>query len=253
MAGDNRYQRLHVDDDLGDGAAIVLDAGQTHYLKDVMRQQAGDSVHLFNGRDGEWRARIEGHGKRGTTATVERRVRTQESEPDLWLVFAPVKGGRVENMVEKATELGVSRLLPVVTQRTVVTRINQRRLRVRTIEAAEQCGRLTVPVISALQPLVDVVRDWPDGRRLLWCDESGGGDPIAAALAAAGPGPWAVMTGPEGGYASSELDALRKLPFVTAVSLGGRILRADTAAIAALACLQAVAGDWRQTSPSFVS
>jgi 16S rRNA (uracil1498-N3)-methyltransferase len=246
---DARRIRIYVEHGLGPGLTFPLSDSQAHYLRDVMRCAGGESVRLFNGRDGEWRARLRGVGKRGAAAEVEERIREQSASPDLWLLFAPVKGGRVEDIVEKATELGVARLRPVVTARTVVPKVNTRRLRARAVEAAEQCGRLDVPTIDEAEPLETVLRDWPTRRRLVWCDESGGGAPIATALRATGAAAWAVMTGPEGGYAPAELDALRGLPFVTPVSLGGRILRADTAAIAALACLQAVAGDWGAVPP----
>ena len=249
MTVDPRPVRLFVAGDLAAGTAVALSADQGHYLRNVMRRGAGDPIHLFNGRDGEWRATLAEIGKRDAAAIAEERVREQQPESDLWLVFALIKRKRVEDIVEKATELGVARLLPAITRRTVVPRINTDRLYARAVEAAEQCGRLTVPDIDEARSLEALLADWPADRRLLWCDESGGGAPIAHALAGladgTGSGPWAVMTGPEGGYAPEELDAVRKLPFVTAVGLGRRVLRADTAAIAALACVQATIGDWR--------
>jgi 16S rRNA (uracil1498-N3)-methyltransferase len=245
LIADRRPVRLFVADDLAAGASVALDADQAHYLRNVMRRCVGDPVYLFNGRDGEWRSTLAEIGKRRALATAGERVRGQPPASGPWLVFAPVKGGRVEDIVEKATELGAARILPAITERTVVPRVNVGRLQARAVEAAEQCDRLDVPDIAEARPLDAVLADWPAGRRLMWCDESGGGAPIADALAGAEKGPWAVMTGPEGGYAPAELDAVRKLPFVTAVGLGERILRADTAAVAALACLQAIAGDWR--------
>ncbi|HEX9836481.1 MAG TPA: 16S rRNA (uracil(1498)-N(3))-methyltransferase, partial [Alphaproteobacteria bacterium] len=172
----------------------------------------------------------------------------QLASPDLWLVFAPVKRARIDFVAAKATELGVSALRPVLTRHTAVERVNVERLRANAIEAAEQCDRLDVPEVAAPVALDALIEDWPAGRRLMLCDESGAAPPVAAALApfaAAPAAPWAVLTGPEGGFAGSELDALKKREFVTAVSLGPRTLRADTAALAALSCWQALVGDWR--------
>lgn len=239
--------RLFVDAPIAAGAAFRVAAAQAHYLRDVMRLAAGDRVLIFNGRDGEWRARIETLAKgRGTLAAVERR-RPQRAEPDLWLAFAPLKRAPIDALARAATELGVSRLIPVVTRHTVVRRVNLGRLRANAIEAAEQCRRLTVPEVAAPLTLDRLIAGWPQGRRLLLADESGGGRPIAEVLAGAGGGSdrWGILVGPEGGLARAELDALAKLPFVTAVGLGPRVLRADTAALSALACWQALIGDWR--------
>ena len=245
--------RLFVDADLGPGATVDLESGQAHYLRHVLRLETGAPIHLFNGRDGEWRARIEGFGKNRCSLAVANRTRPQHPEPDLWLVFAPIKRDRIDWLAAKATELGVTALLPAFTRRTAVTRVNTDRLRANAVEAAEQCERLGVPEVREATALGRILADWPPGRRLLLCAEAGTARPIAdalvaekAALAAAGqvaPEPWAVLTGPEGGFAPDELDALVKLPFVTAVGLGPRLLRADTAAVAALACWQAILGD----------
>jgi 16S rRNA (uracil1498-N3)-methyltransferase len=237
--------RLHVSGDLASGAAIALTEPQAHYLKNVLRLEPGATVALFNGRDGEWAARIDGFAKRTATLAVLQQRRPQEPEPDLWLLFAPLKRARVDFLVEKATELGVARLCPVVTQRTVAERVNLDRLRAHAVEAAEQTERLSVPVLAEPAPLDRVVTRWPAGRRLLLCDESGSAPPIAAVLQEFRAETWAVLVGPEGGFAETELDALRKLSFVSPVGLGPRVLRADTAAVAALAVLQALAGDWR--------
>jgi len=244
MTDTERRIRLFVEADLSAGSEIPLTSDQAHYLKNVMRADGGDRVRLFNGRDGEWRARLATLDKRRASAVAEARCRPQAEDADLWLLFAPIKRGPTDLIVEKATELGVSVLAPVLTQRTQVDRVNLRRLRTLAIEAAEQCGRLTVPDLRDPVPLKDALANWPSGRRLMWCDESGGGAPIAHTLSAAGPGAWAALVGPVGGFAPEELDGLRKLAFVTPVSLGARVLKADTAVLAALVCLQALVGDW---------
>jgi 16S rRNA (uracil1498-N3)-methyltransferase len=237
--------RLYRTDGLAAGASILLTDSQAHYLRTVLRLEPGATLALFNGRDGEWAARIDGFAKRGGTLTLLERRRPQEPDPDLWLLFAPLKRARTDFLVEKATELGVSHLCPVVTRRTVAERVNLERLRAHAIEAAEQTERLSVPILGEPAPLDHVIARWPAGRRLLLCDESGSAPPIAAALQQSRAEAWAVLVGPEGGFAETELDALRKLSFVSPVGLGPRVLRADTAALAALAVLQALAGDWR--------
>lgn len=236
--------RLHVAEDLGPGARAALTVAQAHYLKHVLRLAPGAEVALFNGRDGEWTAAIDGFGKGGGSVTVATRLRVQDAPADLWLVFAPIKRARLDFLVEKATELGADVLQPVLTERTQVERVNLDRMRANAVEAAEQTERLTVPVLREPQPLDRLIASWPEGRRLLLCDELGSSPPIAEALSRELPGPWAALTGPEGGFAERELDALRKLPFVCPVGLGPRVLRADTAALAALAVLQALRGDW---------
>lgn len=237
--------RLYVAADLAAGLTLGLEPAQAHYLRNVLRLATGDGVALFNGRHGEWQGRIDGIGKGWCSVRLEVQSRPQEADPDLWLVFAPVKRARIDFLVEKATELGAGALLPVFTRFTQVERVNLDRLRANAIEAAEQSERVTVPTLAEPQSLDALLARWPDNRRLLLCDESGAAPPIAAALLEAGAGPWAVLVGPEGGFAETELDALRKLPFVSPVGLGPRVLRADTAALAALAVVQAMAGDWR--------
>ena len=256
MAEQRVETRLYVEDDLAEGATLGIGHGQAHYLRSVLRLTRGDRVALFNGRDGEWRARLDGLGKGWASLMVEARRRPQAPEPDLWLVFAPIKRARIDFVAEKATELGVSRLQPALTCYTSVSRVNSDRLAANAREAAEQCRRLSVPEVLPPAELFALLSDWPSERRLLVCAESGEAPPIAEVLSAARapngsePGPWAVMTGPEGGYAPTELDALGKLPFATFVGLGPRILRADTAAVAALACWQAILGDGRERPPS---
>ncbi|MFO0995676.1 MAG: 16S rRNA (uracil(1498)-N(3))-methyltransferase [Alphaproteobacteria bacterium] len=240
--------RLHVEADLVAGASLALEESQARYVRTVMRRESGDPILFFNGRDGEWRARLAIEGKGRVTAVLERQTRGQEVPVDLWLVPALLKRGPMELVVEKATELGVAEIHPVKTRRTVIDRLNAERMRAIAIEAAEQCGRLAVPRLAPAAALDAVLASWPHGRRLLICDESGVSPPIAATLAglddSAERAPWAVLVGPEGGFERSELDALKKLPFVTPVALGHHLLRAETAALAALACWQALVGAW---------
>lgn len=238
--------RLFVEAPLAAGAAVALGPDQAHYLCNVMRAQTGAAIALFNGGDGEWRGRIVETGKKKALLTIEAQIRPQEAEPDLWLIFAPVKRARIDFIAEKATELGVSVLQPVFTRHTVMSRVNDDRLRAIAIEAAEQCERLSVPEVRDPLPLDGLLAGWPAERRLILLDEGGGGRPVAEALAALPPGPAAVLVGPEGGFAKTELDALRALSFAVPVGLGPRILRADTAVVAALSCFQALCGDWRR-------
>ena len=245
--------RLFVAADLEAGGSVLLDESQAHYLRHVMRREDGAGVLLFNGRDGEWQGRLELRGRREAAVAVEARRRAQSDAPDVWLCFAPVKRARVDYLVEKATELGVAGLQPVLTRHTAVERVNLERLQAHAVEAAEQSERLTVPEVRPPLALPRLVETWPAGRRLLMCDETGGGPPIAAVLSAvaaeAASTPWAILIGPEGGFEQGELEALRRMKDVTAVGLGPRILRADTAALAALACWQALLGDWREPTP----
>ena len=242
--------RLFVEAPLADGARVVPDDAQTHYLLHVMRAKAGERVSLFNGSDGEWLARIAEVSKRSCALECERRTAPQTDVPDLWLCFAPIKKTPADYVVQKATELGVRVLQPVTTRRTIVSRVNLERMRANAIEAAEQSGRLSVP--AAREPLAfdKLLSTWPQDRRLIFCDEAGApatawAPPMAEALRELPDGPAAIFTGPEGGFDPAERDALRALSYVTPVSLGPRILRADTAALAALAIWQAVKGDFR--------
>ena len=237
--------RLFVGQPLGEGMRVAPDEGQSHYLLHVMRARAGDRVSLFNGRDGEWIAQIAEPTKRDCALICERRTRVQANVPDLWLCFAPIKKTPSDYLTQKATELGVRLLQPVITRRTIVHRVNIERMRANAMEAAEQSDRLDVPEVREPVALERLLHDWPTGRRLLFCDEAGEAPPIAQALRDAAPGPWAVLTGPEGGFDPAERVALRGHRFVTPVGLGSRILRADTAALAALAVWQAIKGDWQ--------
>ena len=236
--------RLFVPHPLAAGAGVAPDLDQSRYLTQVMSQTVGDEVLLFNGRDGEWRARLVEAGKRGCLLTVEDQTRPLAQGPDLELVMALVKRGRLETIVEKAAELGARRVRLVVTRRTNVDHIKLGRLEAIAIEASEQTGRVDVPEIVEPEKLDRLLDAWDPARRLVFCDEGGDAAPMASALAGSG-GPAAVLIGPEGGFAPEERDRLRAAAFVTPVSLGPRILRADTAAIAALTLWQATAGDWR--------
>jgi len=238
--------RLYVDDDLTEGARLVLSGAAAHYLATVMRAEPGDAVALFNGRDGEWLAQVAEAGRKRVELDVGARTRAQAAEPDLWLCFAPLKKTATDFVVEKACELGVARILPVLTRRTVAARVNVERLRATAREAAEQCERLTLPEVAEPLSLERLIADWSTERSLLYMDESGGGAPISEVLgASSADGVHALLTGPEGGFEPAELDALRILSSAVAVGLGPRILRAETAAVAALACWQALRGDWR--------
>ena len=251
--------RLHIDAPLAEGAATPLSPEQAHYLRNVMRREVGEALLVFNARDGEFEAAIAALGKKGAVAAVGARRRAPEAEPDLWLLVAPVKRGPLETIVQKATELGVSRLVPVLTARTNAQRIKDERLAAIATEAAEQCGRLSVPPVEMAQPLTGLLDQWQAGRRLLFCDEAGddpaeewGGRqgraaPALEALANEKPGPWAILIGPEGGFSPEERARLRGLDFIAPVTLGPRILRADTAAIAALTLWQAALGDLKRT------
>jgi len=227
--------RLFVDQMLAQGLSLTVDG---NYLRAVLRLVAGDRVKLLDDRTGEWLAEIVEGGKKRVTLTVGERLRTRESVPDLWLLFAPIKRGRIDWLVEKATELGVARLLPVLTRRTIVERLNLDRLRAHAIEAAEQCERTALPALAEPQKLDALLRDWPAGRILYFADE-GGGEPFSPA-----PGPAAILIGPEGGFTEEERANIRAVTVARPVSLGPRILRSDTAALAAISLWMAAAGDW---------
>ena len=253
MIRDFTSTRLFVRASLAEGAEIALDAKQANYLVNVLRLSSGDSVLVFNGADGEWRTTLAPSGRKTWHLTATEQTRPQPPAPDLHYLFAPLKHARLDYMVEKAVEMGAGRLRPVLTRHTQVTRINRDRMEANAIEAAEQCGILSIPAIDEPAGLADVLSRWPaeePGRRLVFCDEGEeGGDPVAT-LSALAPSPLAVLIGPEGGFAEDERATLRAAPFVTAISLGPRVLRADTAAVAALAIVQAAVGDWRNRRPA---
>ena len=234
--------RLFVEQPLGVGT-LTLDGAQAHYLVSVMRIKVGDPVKLFDGRSGEWLAVAAHVARRDVTLDVQQQLSPLEHVPDLWLCAAPLKKGRVDWMAEKACELGVARLVPVVTRRTVVDKPNTERLAAHMIEAAEQCGRTAVPELAEPMKLAAMLRDWPSERHLFFADELGG-TPAEEAMRGA-PGPAAILIGPEGGFDDDERAAIRALPQAIGIALGPRILRADTAAAAAIALWMASAGDWR--------
>lgn len=236
--------RLYCPQPFSPGTDLALTEAQAHYLQHVMRCQAGDTLHVFNSQDGEWQASISQMKKKHASVHLERQLRPQTTEPDVWLAFAPVKNAAIHFLAQKATELGASALCPVFTEYTAVSRVNTEKLAANTIEAAEQCERLTVPKVAEPQALHSFLSAIPSTRTLIYCDESGKGQPIAKALEnATKTTQWAILIGPEGGFSPQEREFLHKHPQTLAVGLGPRILRADTAALAALACFQALQGD----------
>ena len=237
--------RLCVPDDLALGAVLSPVPDQARYLTTVMRQAVGDEILVFNGRDGEWRARLTETDRRGCRLRLESLERPQASGPDLDLLIAVVRRGRLETIVEKAAELGVRRVRLLLTERTNADRVRLPRLEAVATEAAEQTGRLDVPVIEDAVKLGAVLEAWDPGRRLMFCDEAGDAPQALEALRDQAGGPWAVLIGPEGGFSPAERARIRALAGATPAGLGPRILRADTAAIAALTLWQSVLGDWR--------
>jgi 16S rRNA (uracil1498-N3)-methyltransferase len=237
--------RLFVEHPLGAGQPVPLNSDQAHYLFGVMRLAVGAAVLLFNGRDGEWRAEIVEAGKRGGVLVCAALTRALQMPPDLWLLFAPIKKARTDFIVEKAVEMGVARIMPVQTQHTNSERIRQDRLQAHAVEAAEQCGATYVPEVAELAGLERVLAGWDVGRRILWCDEAmaGGSSALTGVIADRGR-PWAILLGPEGGFSDREQARLRAMECVVPIALGPRILRADTAAVAALTLWQAALGDW---------
>ena len=237
--------RLHVQEDLAASRRIELGADQAHYLTRVMRLPIGAPLLAFNGRHGEWRARLAETGKRGCVLAVDSLARPQATLPDIELIVALVKRARLETIIEKAAELGVRRIRLIRTERTNADHTNVARLSAIAVEASEQTGRLDVPAVLAPQSLPLLLEGWDPARRLMFCDEAGDAETADVALAAAGGSCWAILIGPEGGFSATERQAVRAHSLTTPVSLGPRILRADTAAIAAMTLWQSSLGDWR--------
>ena len=238
----NSAPRLFIDQPLADGLELRIEGGQAHYLLSVMRLKQGGTVKLFDDRTGEWLGEVTGMGKRDLTVRVAARLRDREAVPDLWLCAAPIKKSRIDWVVEKATELGVARLVPVMTRRSVVDKLNGERLRAHMIEAAEQCERTALPELAELTRLDALLRDWPSTRTLFFADEEGGTPLLEAVRRHTGPA--AILIGPEGGFDLVERVAIRALTKAVPISLGPRILRAETAALAAVSVWMAAAGDW---------
>ena len=235
--------RLHIPQPLASGAALAPTLDQSRYLTQVMRLKAGDELAVFNGRDGEWRCAVAEVLKKGVVLRAEAQVRAQVTPPDVHLLIATVKKAALEFAVEKATELGAARIRLVTTARTQPQHLRLDRLDAIAEESAEQTGRMDVPAVDKPEKLDALLDGWDASRRLMFCDETGGA-PAIGAVQAAGAGPWGILIGPEGGFTIEERDRLRALPFTTAVSLGPRVLRADTAATTALTLWQAAVGDW---------
>ncbi len=237
--------RLYVGGNLAAGAAVELSAGQVNYLRNVMRLATGDTVSVFNGRDGEWRADVAEWGKKSGTLLCGEQTREQTPQPRLRYLFAPLKAARLDYMVQKATEMGAGSLEPVLTRHTIVSRVNTERMKANAVEAAEQCTMLTVPDVCEPVALEAALRDWPPHATLIYCDEAADSASPLAALQDVEADQLGVLIGPEGGFSDDERRMLAGLGFVVAISLGPRIMRADTAAVAALAVIQATIGDWR--------
>ena len=237
--------RLFVTSRLKAKADILISGAEVHYLANVMRQGVGANILLFNGIDGEWLARIGTVAKKEMRLDIIEKTRAQASEPDLWLVFAPIKKGRIDYLAEKATELGVSRLIPVKTERTIVTRTKTSRLVANAREAAEQCERLSVPEVAEMETLNNVLANWPSERKLVFCDEWKEDPPLLDILKSIKTDElWGILIGPEGGFSENERSSIKSFPYCISASLGPRVLRADTAAFAAITLWQATMGDW---------
>lgn len=245
MRANYRMQRLFVTADLVQGRAVEADREQSHYIAGVLRMRDGAEILLFNGRDGEWLARVEAVSKKAVRLLPAEQTRPQPPLPDLLYAFAPIKAGRLDYLVQKAVEMGAGTIHPVITQHTQMATVGLERLRANALEAAEQCGILAVPEVREARKFDAFIAAWDSERRLIFCDESAETNNPVPALKAITEARLGLLVGPEGGFSEEERRQLHTLPFVTAIPLGPRILRADTAAVAALAVIQATIGDWR--------
>ncbi len=250
-----RYQpktRLFTPEPLSEALELTLDKEQSHYLATVMRKRVNDEILVFNGRDGEFGAAIIDTNKRAIQLRIGVQTREQASEPDVWLAFAPIKKARLDFIAQKATELGVSHMIPVMTRRTIVDRVKTDRMHANAVEAAEQCERLNIPTIGEPVKFNNLMKDWPEDRMIMFCDEDlSGKDAYTALRGAAAEAPhhkWAIIVGPEGGFDDSERETIKGNSNTVTVSLGPRVLRADTAAMAAITLWQAAIGDWNLVS-----
>ena len=237
--------RLYVDHPLGVGQSLPLEKPQAHYLFGVMRQALGAQILVFNGRDGEWLCEVSAAGKRGGTLLCQSQTKPLQMPPDLWLIFAPIKKARTDFIVEKAAEMGAARILPVLTEYTNIGRVHVDRLQAHAVEAAEQCGGTFVPYVAQASKLGALLDQWDTERQILFCDEALAGDTSSVSELSALKGPWAILIGPEGGFSDKERTRLHGLEMTHPVSLGPRILRADTAAVAAMTLWQNAMGEWR--------
>jgi 16S rRNA (uracil1498-N3)-methyltransferase len=244
MRANYKMQRLFVSQDLAAGAALDASPEQSHYLSNVLRMAEGAELLIFNGRDGEWLARVAAKTKKAVRLEAVEQTRVQTPASDLLYCFAPLKVGRLDYLVQKAVEMGAGVLQPVITQHTQLTKVGTERLQANAIEAAEQCGILAIPEVRDDKKFEALLAGWDKERRLIFCDESAETNNPLAALQAIREKKLGLLVGPEGGFSEEERRQLYALPFVTAIPLGPRILRADTAAVAALAVIQATAGDW---------
>lgn len=245
MRANYRMQRLYIENGLAAGTSVEAEAHAAHYLSHVLRLKEGDEILAFNGRDGEWKARLRPEGRKRVFLEPTEQVRPQPAPCDLIYCFAPLKQGRLDYMVQKAVEMGAGVLQPVITQHTQVPKLGTERIRANAVEAAEQCGVLAIPECREALRFDRFIEQWDTSRRLIFCDEGHETDDPHTILSGLQPGPFGVLIGPEGGFSEEERQLLRRLPFVTAIPLGPRILRADTAAVAALTLVQAVLGDWK--------
>lgn len=240
--------RLFVEQKLSLDAEVILNQAQSHYLSNVLRMSVEEELKCFDNQSGEYIAKISESTKKACMVKIIGQTRVFEQSPDIWLLFAPVKKDKTDFIIASATELGVRKIMPVITRRTISEKIKKERYQAQVIEAAEQSRRVDIPSVEDAEALEKILKNWDESRILYFMDETGNGEDIRKVFAQSGKKPAAILIGPEGGFDEDELDNLRKLPFAKGVSMGKRILRAETAVAAALSCWQALAGDWDKTS-----